>query len=164
MAKSIGTQVFYYIILAWLVCSCVTDPNFPDEPQIEYIGISKNQMKQSSLNNVDSIFLQFSFTDGDGDIGSEDFNVFLRDQRTGSIYDPFIIPEIPVLGSSKGVSGDVTLRVYTTCCIFPDPNIQVCESPEQYPTDTLVLDIQLFDRAMNGSNIITTEPIIILCD
>lgn len=159
--------VLFSIIILLLGHACVSDPNFAVEPELEYIGISKNQMQQNSL-NTDSLFLHFSFTDGDGDIGSDpsDFaqNLVVTDNRTGKTYDSFKLPTIPVLGASKGVTGEVTLRVFTTCCIFPDPTIPQCESPAEFPTDTLMLDIQLFDRGMNASNVITTEPIIILCN
>lgn len=158
--------ILFSVIIFLLGHACVSDPNFAVEPKLEYIGISKNQMNQNSL-NTDSLFLRFTFIDGDGDIGSESsgaLNLFLTDTRTGRTYDSYKLPTIPVLGASKGVTGEVTVQVYTTCCIFPDPTIPECESPDAYPMDTLTLDIQLMDRSMNASNIITSEPIIIFCN
>jgi len=123
-------------------------------------------MIQNSL-NTDSIFVKFSFKDGDGDIGLEpdvfERNIFIIDNRTGDTYDAFKAPVIPEQGASKGISGEVTLRLFTTCCLFPD-NIPPCESPPQYPTDMLTLDIYIKDRAGNESNRITTTPITLFCD
>lgn len=158
-------QPIYFILIIFVAIGCVQNPDFPDEPTIEYIGISKNQMVQNSL-NTDSLFLQFSFTDGDGNIGNESNetvqNITITDNRTGNRYDSFKLPTIPVQGASKGIEGEITLRLYTTCCIFPE-NIPQCEAPADYPTDTLTLDIQIADRDNNLSNIITTESIILLC-
>jgi len=151
---------------ACLIQSCVKSPNFSDIPEIEFVGLSAPTMVQNSL-NTDSIFVQFSFTDGDGDIGLStetfDQNIFIFDNRTGDRYDAFKAPVIPEQGASKGIRGEITVRLYTTCCLFPD-NIPPCESPIQYPTDTLTLDIFIKDRAENESNRITTSPIILLCD
>lgn len=149
-----------------LITSCVKSPDFSDIPEIEFIGLSSSSLVQSSLNS-DSLFLQFSFTDGDGDIGFEaevfDQNIFIIDNRTGDSYDAFKAPVIPEQGSSKGIEGTVTLRLFTTCCLFPD-GTPPCESPRDFPTDTLTLDISIKDRAGNFSNQVTTTPIVLFCD
>ncbi len=149
-----------------MLASCVKSPGFSDTPEIEFIGLSQNSMEQGSLNS-DSLFLQFSFTDGDGDIGFEaevfDQNIFITDNRTGERYDAFKAPVIPEQGSSKGIEGTVTLRLFTTCCLFPDET-PPCESPPNFPTDTMTLDISIKDRADNFSNQVTTTPIVLFCN
>ena len=149
-----------------LITSCVTSPDFSDVPEIEFLGLSQPSLVQNSL-NTDSLFVSFTFTDGDGDIGFEadvfQQNIFVIDNRTGDTYDSFKAPEIPEQGSSRGIEGEVRLRLFTTCCLFPN-NIPPCESPDAFPTDTLTLDIFIFDRAENRSNTITTTPIILFCD
>lgn len=166
MTKLACTSVISLIFI-FIIGGCISDPDFADAPQLTYIGLSKSQMAQSSL-PTDSLDLLFSFTDGDGDIGSDldnaPHNVILTDNRTGVVYDSIRIQMIPILGASKGVSGEVAIRIYTTCCIFPDPNIPPCESPDQHPTDTLTIDLILKDNSNNISNVITTEPIILLCN
>lgn len=160
------TNILFLFLVSICIWSCVKSPGFSDVPEIEFIGFSEQSMVQNSL-NADSIFVRFSFTDGDGDIGFEsdvfDQNIFIIDNRTGDRYDAFKAPVIPEQGASKGISGDVTLRLFTTCCLFPD-NIPPCEAPPQYPTDTLTLDIFIKDRADNFSNRVTTTPIILFCD
>jgi len=163
--KSI-TNIFIISIVLVYYISCVQSPGFNDVPEIEFIGFSQSSMIQNSL-NTDSLFLRFSFTDGDGDIGSEDEsreqNIIIIDNRTGDRYEAFKAPKIPEQGASKGVSGEVTVRLFTTCCLFPD-NIPPCEAPPQYKTDTLTLDIYIIDRAGNQSNTVTSTPITLFCD
>lgn len=160
------TNILILFVGIAIVHACVQSPGFSDIPEIEFIGFSSQSMVQSSLNS-DSLFLQFSFTDGDGDIGLEadvfDQNIFIIDNRTGDRYEAFKAPVIPEQGASKGISGTVTLRIFTTCCLFPD-NIPPCESPPQYKTDMMTLDIFIKDRAGNFSNRVTTTPITLLCD
>ena len=106
------------------------------------------------------------FTDGDGDIGTKDenvFNIFLIDKRTEKLQDQFIAPYVPAAGAANGISGEIDILVYTTCCFFPD-NIPPCESPEQNPTDTIQYELYIIDRAGHESNRILTEPIIIFCE
>ncbi len=156
------------ILLASVQCmiflsSCHTGPDYPVEPVIKYIGMSKQEMIQGF--NSDTLILTIGFTDGDGDIGLDSQtgqNIFLIDNRTGDIYDRFRIPTIPVEGANNGVSGTIEMTVLTTCCIFPE-GIPNCETPEQYPDNDLSFDIYITDRAGHQSNIITTPVIKLLC-
>lgn len=161
MAKYIFILIFVISISA-----CVSSPDYPITPVIEFNGFSKSEMNQGSLNN-DSIFLSISFTDGDGDIGHEGEdatrNLFVKDKRTGEFYDRFKVPKIPDEGVGNGVSGTIQILMYTTCCTFPD-NIPPCESPALYPTNELVFEVYMLDRAGNESNTITTPPITLLCN
>ncbi len=156
-------NILFLIILSF--CGCITSPDYPIEPVIEYAGVSKTFMTQNNL-NTDSLYLYLTFTDGDGDLGHqpEDTtrNIFIIDSRTGNIQDKFKSPFIPEEGVGNGISGDIQLLLYTTCCLFPE-NIPPCSAPTKYPTDTIVYQIYLKDRAGNISNTIQTEPIVILC-
>ncbi len=160
------TNILLLVGFCLTIFSCVPSPDFSDVPEITFVGLSETSLVQNSLNS-DSLFVRFSFTDGDGDIGfsAEEFrqNIFIIDNRTGEQYDAFKAPEIPEQGSSRGIEGEITLRLFTTCCLFPD-NIPPCESPRDFPTDTLTLDIFIEDRAGNMSNTITTSPIVLFCD
>ena len=159
---------FHFILfLLFLIIpfSCVNAPDYPIEPEITYKGISKNTIVQG-VSNIDSIHIYMDFTDGDGDIGTKDenvFNIFLIDKRTEKLQDQFIAPYVPAAGAANGISGEIDILVYTTCCFFPD-NIPPCESPDQYPTDTIQYELYIIDRAGHESNRILTEPIIIFCE
>lgn len=163
MKKIVGvTSLLFLLILG----SCVTSPNYPNEPQIEFVGFSKSELEQGSLNN-DSLTMIISFTDGDGDLGSPpetaEKNLFVVDNRTGEIYNSFKTPVIPEEGVGNGVSGEIRVLMFTTCCIFPD-NIPPCESPDLYPSNEISFDVYIVDRAGNESNIITTPSFTLLCN
>lgn len=159
---------YYLLIVSFLFClpqACVIAPDYPLEPVLTYSGISKNTIVQG-VSNTDSLYISVDFTDGDGDLGTEDeniFNIFLIDKRTDNLQDKFITPYVPPAGASNGISGEMKILVYTTCCFFPD-NIPPCENPPQYPTDTIEYELYILDRAGNESNHIITEPIIIYCN
>ena len=87
--KSMSFTPFTYWILATtliLTESCSRPPEFPDEPVIEYIGLSKNTIIQSRSSQLpqDTIEISFKFTDGDGNLGNADsVNILLTDSRDG---------------------------------------------------------------------------------
>ena len=158
----------YLIFLAFamaLAVSCSDPPDYPDVPEIEYLGLSRDTLIQGDL-NIDSTILHLSFTDGDGDLGFDpdesEQSIFITDTRTGFVQDRFKIPKIPIQGSRNEIFGEIEVRIYTTCCIFPD-QIPPCSAPNQYPVDSVVYEVYIVDRAGNESNRILTEPIILLC-
>lgn len=114
----------------------------------------------------DSLFVIFSFEDGDGDIGrtsqAQANNVFFIDRRTGTLDNSYGIPAIPEEGAANGVKGEVEILLYTTCCIFPD-GADPCTANPAYPVDTIAYDIYITDRAGHRSNTITTPPIMLRC-
>lgn len=151
-----------------LISSCVTAPDFPDEPVITFTGLSRTMMDQGALNQ-DSIVIFFSFTDGDGDLGipeeersSNNFDLFVIDTRTGNIQDKFALPYVPPKGASNGISGNARVVVFSTCCIYEDGS-STCEPNEEEPTDSIVYEIYVIDRSGNESNRILTSPITINC-
>ena len=144
--------------------SCLDAPDYPDEPQITFLNLSKTVLKQGSLFE-DSTFVRFEFTDGDGDLGDEEqVNIFLKDQRdTSDNFTTFKIPFIPEEGAGNGISGEITLLLYTSCCIYENGQAP-CTINNAETTDSLVYDLFIEDRAGNPSNQITLPPIILLCD
>src|SRR6187402_1851314 len=77
---------------------CLEAPNFPDEPYIEFLSISKDSLQQGIFQE-DSLMVTFRFEDGDGDLGrtdqEPDNNIFFIDERTGTLDNTFAIPTIP---------------------------------------------------------------------
>lgn len=145
--------------------SCINAPEFSNVPKIEFVGLSKDTLQQG-LNQQDSIVVTFHFEDGDGDIGrttdAEMNNVFFVDTRTGQLDNTFGIPFVPPQGSTNGIEGDVHIKIYSTCCIYPvgDP----CEVSSQYPFNELSYEIYITDRAGNSSNVIETQTIHLRCN
>ncbi|MBX2891936.1 MAG: hypothetical protein KF734_13480 [Saprospiraceae bacterium] len=144
---------------------CVKPPDYPKEPFIEFVSLSKNIMRQSKL-GLDTVLVTFSFTDGNGDLGSVDNepSIFIEDGRDSFPQEPYAIPYIEPQGAGNGISGTITVALPTTCCIYTDEN-GFKFSCETVPVafDTLTYLISIKDRAGNVSNKITTPPIVLIC-
>lgn len=149
-----------------MIIACTKPPDYSDTPEIDFISLSNNTMMQGS-GFEDETTLTISFTDGDGDIGINDGDptVYFKDLRDGSEFITFFAPEIPEQGVGNGISGEMYIKVNTTCCIHPDPNQNDgCDSDfSEYPTDILIYEVYIKDRAGNKSNVIQTDPITLLC-
>ncbi len=118
-------------------------------------------MLQGSLNN-DSIIVTLSFVDQDGDLGGQNEpNIFVIDNRNNDIYDTYSLPRFPV--RNKPTIGEIDLRLFNTCCIFPD-GIFPCSSPSNFPINEMTLDIYIVDNAGNRSNKVTTPTITLRCN
>ncbi len=158
----------FFIVLLGLIIGCTEPPDYPNEPQLRYIGLNKNTIVQGrTAAQTDTLIIMFSFTDGNGDLGDETVtNLFIRDSRDNSL-NPVVIKPIPEQGSGNGISGEITVRLINNndaskmCCIFPDR--RVCFTDPRYPIDTFSYSIQMKDRAGNLSNVIRTERITLLC-
>jgi len=147
-STNIGT-----LLLLLFCSSCIEPPSYPIEPVITNITLNQNSFSQ----NAENIRMYIDFTDGDGDIGSEDednspINLIMTDSRSGYEYTAKI-PFIPPNGNVEDISARLTVDIdqYTTC--FPDKT-----------QDTLFFSVQMIDRAGNLSNLFDTEEMIMLCD
>ncbi len=147
---------------------CLKAPEYPLEPVITFEALSRDSMVQGSLLE-DSITVLLSFTDGDGDISldgsSTESNVFLENRKTGETVSSFKLDPIPEMGAENGISGDLSLRVFTTCCDYPPFVLEFpCQPSMSYPVDTLLLEAYMIDRAGNESNRVDLPPVILICD
>ncbi len=148
--------------------SCITPPNLPDTPEITYTGMSKMELDQGALNQ-DSLFIFFSFTDGNGDIGldpsdrgTENFDLIVIDTRTGNIQDRFFLPFVPPKGAANGIIGNAEVLILSTCCLYDD-GTPACEINPNQNTDSVIFEVYIMDREGNESNRITTPPITLNC-
>ena len=153
------------LALGW--SACVQPPDYPDEPVIEFLSLSKSQVLQASFGE-DSIVITFSFTDGDGDLGFADTtaSIFITDGRDNFDKPPYRIPYINQEGAGNGISGEISIVVPTTCCIYPSSTgIPPCDTSLNAPqlVDTVFYLLQIKDRAGHLSNQIQTEPITLIC-
>ncbi len=153
-----------------LLAGCADPPNYPIEPEIEYISTSPTTVVQAGRNaTADTVRIRFSFTDGDGDLGFEDNepkDIILTDSRDG-LTQEFSFPVIPEQGVGNGISGEATVLIVNNasagfCCTFPN-GAPPCTPSEMFPTDTVSFTLQIRDRAGNLSNKVQTERITILC-
>lgn len=154
-----------FILAASIVFSgCLRPPEYPLEPVIEFRQLSRDWMSQDQF-NTDSLLITIHFTDGDGDIGTEEgtFDLFITDTRDNFMPPAYRLPKVPEQGTGNGISGEISFVVFTTCCFFPDGQ-DPCTVNPTYPTDTLSYLINIRDRAGHTSNVIETPPIVLLCD
>ena len=156
-------RIFLLFVITGIInWSCLKAPEYPIEPVINLITVSNEFMKQGDF-NTDSTIIVFGFTDGDGDLGDNDsVNIFLTDERIGQSAGTFKIPFLSQNAGAKAISGEIAIKVYTTCCLFPNGQ-PPCTVSTQYPVDSLVYSIYIEDRAKHKSNVIKTTPIKLLC-
>lgn len=146
-----------------LINSCVNPPDYPLEPEISFVSMSKTSMVQGGQFQ-DTMQIVISFTDGDGDLGGqEEIDLKFQDLRTGEISTTFSLPDIPNPNQKYGIDGEIIATIYSVCCIHPTFN-ENCDTWSDFPEDELVYSITLTDRAGNVSNTILTDPIRIICN
>ena len=154
-----------------IIFACTKPPEYSNTPEINFVSFSKTTMTQGLGTDDDFTYLTISFTDGDGDIGTNSMStVFFDDTRIeGPDYLEYGAPMIPEQGTGNGISGEMTIKVPTTCCIHTDPNLanETCKDLDfentGVLTNTLIYDVYIIDRAGNKSNVITLEPLTLLC-
>jgi hypothetical protein len=144
------------VIAGTIISSCMKQPNYPDYPVIKL---------KAFIPEGDSAKLVFEFTDGDGDIGlfendtipPYDANLFLKyyEQREGQFVEiePIIpfnyrIPDISKKGRIKTLEGEIMVRINYYYDFAS-------------PYDTIKYAAYIMDRALNKSNIIETDPIVV---
>ena len=155
-------RIYVFVAMLTGFVACIKAPEYPIEPVLTLAGISTDTMRQGSLQN-DSIIVHITLTDGDGDIGSDDgFNATVIDLRDNFPAGQYRLPKVQEVGANNGISADLWLTIYTTCCVFPNGQ-PPCTPSDDFPTDELQYEIFLTDRAGNESNKITTPPITLLC-
>jgi hypothetical protein len=153
------TKYFFFTLLLGVV-ACTSPPNYDIVPAITFKSFSKNVMIQGK-GTEDSTYLTLGFQDGDGDIGDTDsLNVFVS-YRGGNVINPEIyrMPFVPEQGSKNGISGDIRIRLFTTCCNVLPP----CQPSTTKPIDTIRYQIYIKDRAGHTSNVVETTPMYLQC-
>ena len=163
-------NIFWTLIMAVSLFACSEAPEYPFEPVITYEGLSRITIPQSSnsVEQLDTLIIRIGFTDGDGDLGDRDsINIFMKDSRDGFEH-VFKINEIPELGSSRSISGEIAVKLTNSpatryfCCTFPNTRV-TCVPSTEFPFDTMSYSIRVRDRAGNVSNTIRTETFRVLC-
>jgi hypothetical protein len=155
-----GLSLLFFVGMIW--SSCLTPPEYPDEPKIAFVSMQKDTVRQG----LDSNLITISFEDGDGDIGSDSINnLFLTDSRlfpNGTRVQTFKTPVIPSQGIGNGVSGKIEIIIEPTssCCRTIPP----CQPEAGAPMETAIYTMYLEDRAGNVSNVIELPPLHFICD
>lgn len=155
------------------LASCIKEPDFPNEPEIAFVSLSKTNTTVA----LDSVKVIFSFTDGDGNLGSSSssnpgcgsnvcdytsdsscyknpyFDCFIIDARD-SCYQFVSLPDVEPTGDIKSVSGEFEVTFFAFCKCGGTP----CPVNQKNSYSIIIRD-----RAGNYSNIIQTDSITISC-
>lgn len=161
------TNLRFIPILLLLLVGCRPESEYPDEPIIEF---------KSFQASGDEGVLIIGFTDGDGDIGLKETdiyppfdtssfyfnNIFLTyEEKVNGAWvagtdingDPIVfayrIPYVTPEGQNKALKGEIKVRISP---IFYNPN--------SVNSDTVRFHVKIFDRSLHESNEITTDEII----
>lgn len=126
------------------------DPDFVlgEAPVISLLSVSSDTISEFE----EALILTIEYEDGDGDLGYEEtdrFALFVRDVRLEE-FDGFYLGPIAPPGSQVPIRGQIDVE-------FPD--LFIFGNSDQEITR---FEIKMIDRAMNVSNIIETENILIL--
>lgn len=108
--------------------------------------------------NLDTAFIQFSFTDGDADLAGDTAKsaVFVKDKRYDSLgFVKYIFPDIDasIEDPKKGISGTAVVL------LLQPPVTPRTDSLHMVLGDTTSFELYITDRAGNESNHITTGQI-----
>lgn len=139
--------------------SCFEAPKYSDVPKIAFKGF---EMTGNTVESGEKLILNFSFEDGNGDLGlmnstdtTRNFFITLNSQYF-SISDTFSIPNIPTSGSVNDISGTVRFNMISYYNV-------ICNPFAVSPYDTCTFNIFVKDRAGNASNTITTDKVVFQC-
>ncbi len=172
MQRFNNLTIYFPLVFLVVLAACAKPPEYPVEPAIEFVSLSKDTMNrayegfQGKMDRTDSIFVTFSFTDGDGDIGETD-QIFIIETRNDLTVPPkkLGIPVVPELGASNGIKGKITAKLRTVCCDYNDPLaipcVDIVDSIRYQPIN---FEIYITDRKGHQSNTIKLPPIYIKCD
>lgn len=151
-------------VLAW--AGCLKREDFPDQPRIEY----EYTVVSPTPSSPDSIgFVRFRFTDGDGDLGLRPgdtlgvfavdgpyyYNLFVhlfKKENGQFVEQELVFPphsrfrDLVPGGAGRPVQGSMDVGVP----VMPGASF-----------DTVRYEIYIVDRALNHSNTITTEDIVL---
>lgn len=130
-------------------------------PFISFIALEPDSIKSGSP--VDTTYLTFNFSDGDGDLGNDvttgKYDVFLRDLRD-SAYPIMRFPFPPIPGDAvdplEGIKGTGAIALLGLDLKTRQDTIH------KYLGDTVFFDMWIVDKADHQSNIIRTTPVYIL--
>lgn len=155
-------NLFYALALCaclGFLSACEKAPIYDDTPSISFVGFSTDTIQQAT--GITAFII--GFTDGDGDLGSDENNVtnlFIIDERNADTM-AYRIPHIPKQGVSSAISGEIEVDISNFCCIptdIPIPCFEIANTYQQVRYKVIVRD-----NAGNVSNEILTAPLTLRC-
>jgi hypothetical protein len=171
-----------FSLLAGGLSSCLQEPSYSTTPSIEFDRIERRRSMQAGQLPVDSIFVTIRFQDGDGDLGLNDAEIkvapYVYPSRYSSNY--FIEPYVKVPSTGKFVKLSDTGRIPAGAynARFDHPSTTTDNKTAALkgtltrafgfgygdvfqPNEEVRFEVNIADRALHESNIVTTESVII---
>lgn len=145
-------------VCALFVWGCKRSSSVSKIPQI---AITQVLPLDSMHANIDTCSIEFTITDGDGDIGSTytgdtSSAIYLKDSRYDSAG--FVMNYFPVVDPTVE---DPTEGLQASCILFPIPQpVPRSDTPHMH-SDTLHYEFYVTDRAGHKSNHLITHNIIV---
>jgi len=146
--------------------SCMKRESFPDIPEIEFAGyLNLYDTGQFARKGV----LSITFHDGNGDIGLNARDTSYPYQRGGDYYYNYIINYYEKQnGTFVKIDLDPPLNARIPVLTPDDPNraikgiiIDTLELNPHPLYDTIQLELFIYDRALNKSNVVFTPAILL---
>lgn len=157
--------------------ACIDTVEFPPTPEIQFLSQTSTNVNEFDATEKITI----SFTDGDGDLGWGDdavllcdndficnftsdsscytqtmWSIILIDMRDSCYVIPYNIPDLEPNGDIKAIQGELDIQIPALICKnFACPTC---------PTDDVVYQVVIKDRAQNFSNVIFSQTITINCN
>lgn len=155
-------------VLSTLLSGCLSIPDYPDTPQIEFYDISSTpSVDQNTGGYKDSVVISIKFKDGDGDLGytqseidslrnTSNYNYVVNQfRKVSGEYVPYV-PIEPYSGYFFQISNEKPGPLEG---IIHYNGVQIYHSFYPFPKDSIRFEVYIKDRAGNISNTITTDPV-----
>ena len=149
-------------LLLALITFAACDKNTVSKiPHISLTAFGPDSFYLSAMGGDSIAYMQFSFIDGDGDIGVDSSRsaIFIKDSRydtAGFIKHPFPASiDASIENPRNGLTGSVLYLFTDDQALTARP-----DTLHQKTGDTASFEVYITDRARNESNHFTTRPII----
>jgi len=155
------------VLLVVSLASCLKRENFPNRPQIEFLGFYPNPAAMGAGDSLGAV--KFSFTDGDGDLGLNEgdtlgenapsqpyfYNLFITyfEKQNGNFVE--VVPPFPFHVRFKRLTSEGGGSE-----LEGEMEVGVTARPGT-PYDTVRYEMYIVDRALQHSDTIVTSDIII---
>ena len=121
---------------------------FSNVPAISLLSLSRDTIRQYQ----DVLLIRISYKDGDGDLGFEDpeqYALFVRDVRLAA-FDGFYVGPLAPPDANVPIQGELSIE-FPSLFLFGNGQLEQTR-----------FEIKMIDRAGNESNLLETNPVIIL--
>lgn len=148
--RSSGPGKWLLLFSLLILVACTKDEQLPfsDKPEIELVGVSHDTIREYE----DVLIITISYQDGNGDLGFEDpdeYALFVRDLRLEK-FDGFYIGPLSPPGSNVPITGKLNIE-FPSLFLFGNRT-----------SETTRFEVKMVDRAGLESNVLLTEPVVIV--